>query len=158
SSVLLRLRRPPRAWKPQISPGFAADFPGGSTSGQLERHALAGKYRRLQGRAGEPSGTLFELFERVIRMLRIVVEQAGAPRAARRGEREGVGDARMSPADLGVVFLLAVLGVVQHDVGVAGEGAGGDPVRRLRIDAGQGRLVIGQIGEARSTCLEPEAE
>src|SRR4029079_13648462 len=73
-------------------------------------------------------------------------------------ESDGLIDSRVPPADLAVVLVLEILRVVQHEVDATSQGATGNPVERPAFNAGQCRLVIGQIGETRRSGLEPGSD
>src|SRR5207247_8550389 len=66
---------------------------------------------------------------------------------------------RVTPAETPVVLLLEVLGVVEEQIDVLGDRAARDPVARPPGEvAGQSRLVVGDVRDARAIGLDPVAD
>ena len=92
-------------------------------------------------------------------MRRVVMEQHEPPRAHGRGEVDSAADARMAPAESLVVLLVEVLRVVEKQVDALRDRAAGDPVAAPVVEvARQGRLVVGQVGNARAVRVDPVAD
>src|SRR5262249_11456611 len=76
------------------------------------------------------------------------------------GEREGVAETRVAPADVLGVLLVRVLAVVDQQVGLAGEVEARDPLpfQRLELSAETG-LMIGDVGQRGAVLIgDPVAE
>ena len=101
---------------------------------QLDDHALARERRPILVSVGERPRAGFEALQRLVGVERLVVKEDQA--AGADGPREGdcVFDARVTPADPLLVFVLEVLRVVQEQVDVVGDGRSRDPVARLIRD------------------------
>ena len=92
-------------------------------------------------------------------MQRVVVEHQESLHLGDEPERDGVGDAGMTPPDPVRVFLLGVLRVVQQHVGPLGDRVARDPVggHCFQVDP-QGGLVVGDVGEHPPPVLHPVSE
>ncbi len=98
-------------------------------------------------------------FEPRVVVARVVVEQEQTLRSRALREREGVAEARVTPASAGGVFVVGVLGIVDEGGGATREPEPGDPVRRHRGEArAEPGLVVGQVAEAGPGMLDPVAE
>src|SRR6266576_813446 len=89
-------------------------------------------------------------------MTRLVVEEDQSARAGGPRERDGVGNARVTPADPLLVLVLEILGIVNERVDARRERRARDPVGRPSGDCpGERGLVIGEVREARAPRLDP---
>ena len=144
--------------------GLRKALPGGRDSKRrgaarhVDDHALARQLRRRAVGAAELARAVLQQLEPVVGALGLVVEEHEPMRADGAAVGDRVVDARVSPADLRAVLVFEVLRVVEQDVGAAGERAARDPVGRSSLDAGQRRLVIREVGDARPAGLEAEAD
>jgi hypothetical protein len=99
-----------------------------------------------------------EALERAVAVVRLVMEQDDAPGSHGPRECDCIGDARVTPADAGLVLVLEVLGVVEEHVDVARDRGAGEPVARSISDwAAKRRFVIRDVGEACRGGFDAEA-
>ena len=99
------------------------------------------------------------LFEVVVAVVRVVVEQDEFGHLGLVRELDGVADRRVSPADVLRVLLVQVLRVVEQHVDAAREVVATDPRRRLlgEPDA-ERRLVVGEVRDGPPVLLDAVAD
>ena len=82
--------------------------------------------------------------------------------AGRFGQRHGLADRAVAPADVGRVLLVGVLGVVDEEVGAGHERETRRPLRRCVGEAvaygAEGRFVVGDVGQDGAVGFDPVAE
>jgi hypothetical protein len=80
------------------------------------------------------SGLTEQLLEFGVRVVRIVVEEDHVARPRLVGELHHRSDSRVTPADVGSIFAVAILGIVQEHIRAVGDLVPADPVVRHRSE------------------------
>ena len=150
-------RRPLEAWLADLRADDIAAEPAYPLGGML-RHddVVANGYAievddPLLGKTIQPN-VPFHVSEDLTR-------PAPAPRLGEGGKLDRPADRAVAPADRALVLGVAVLGIVDEQIDALGQLVARDPVRLAQAAAqAQGRLMVGQVGEAGGGAADAEAD